>query len=150
MHCMDSFWNDHISQLCWYFNWCFSNSCVSEWKKIGPSSRPLVKLFKPARAQRLTVKALCNNHSIYPFILTRLGSTWGTSFQKHSQVCLLRGQTPYSTIEKLDNVVTARLSLPLTFRHSLGAPWRYMFCIWNMMLIPTIKVIKEVNHLSSK
>ena len=47
---------------------------------------------RPAKAQRLTAKALFRWSCIYPYFLTRLGSTRGTGFQTHSQVpkCDLR------------------------------------------------------------
>ena len=40
-------------------------------------------------------KALFDDHVIYPYFLTRLGSTRGTGFQTHSQVCRAEGLNPW-------------------------------------------------------
>ena len=45
---------------------------------------------RPARAQRLTAKALFEDLVIYP-CFTRLGLTRGTGFQTHSHVCRAEG-----------------------------------------------------------
>ena len=55
----------------------------------------LCNLHRPARERLLTAVALFDDHVIYPYSLTWLGSTRGTGFQTHSQVCRAEGLNPW-------------------------------------------------------
>ena len=56
--------------------------------------QPVQPVQPQFRARRLTAKALFDDLVIYPYSLTRLGSTRWTGFQTHSQVWRAEGLNP--------------------------------------------------------
>ena len=63
--------------------------CIIMCNEIVPQSRRLT-----ANKNFLAAKALFDDLIIYPYFLTRFGSTRGTGFQTHSQVCRVEGLNP--------------------------------------------------------